>query len=390
MQQDLIVHFFHARSFPELAAAVRSKVPAVLERWEKIIKELLPAADELTRNQLRNALPDTLEHLAKALETRDSTPRAMLKDSQEHGVCRFVQSYNLAELLIEYDMLRPILMEESARQLGRELALAEVIALNMGVDLAARRSILVFVDHQRRELASSANAQAKYLSFMAHDVRGGLNAILLSAEVMRQELEQDPKYAQAVSDVDTIRRNILDTVATMDRFLKAEQLRSGKIKPRCEEIDLCRLAHDVVLQFKQLALAKGLELEADAPESCRVMADRDLILLVLQNLVQNAVKYTSRGKVEVTVKVGSAPKGTTIRVKDEGPGMAADRLEQLFSPFVRGETRSGDGGVGLGLFIARQAADVLGATLEAQSESGRGTMFTLHLPAGKESDGVTE
>ena len=180
-----------------------------------------------------------------------------------------MQSYNLAELLIEFDMLRPILMEEAGRQLARELALAEVIALNMGVDLAARRSILVFVDHQKRELATSANAQAKYLSFMAHDVRGGLNAILLSAEVLRQELEGDPKYSQAVCDVDTIRRNILDTVATMDRFLKAEQLRSGKVKPKHEEIDLCRLAHDVVLQFRQQALAKGLELEADAPNRAR-------------------------------------------------------------------------------------------------------------------------
>ena len=381
MKQDLIVQFFHARSFPELAAAVRAKVPAVLARWETVIKELLPAADELTRNQLRDALPDTLEHLAKALETQHSSPKAMLQDSQEHGVCRFVQSYNLAELLIEFDMLRPILMEESARHLRRELALAEVIALNMGVDLAARRSILVFVDHQNRELATSANAQAKYLSFMAHDVRGGLNAILLSAEVMRQELEQDDKYAQAVSDVDTIRRNILDTVATMDRFLKAEQLRSGKVKPKHEEIDLCRLAHDVALQFKQQALAKGVDLDVDAPDSCTVMTDRDLILLVLQNLVQNAVKYTAKGKVELAVKVAAAAKGTTIRVTDQGPGIAAERLEQLFSPFVRGETRSGDGGVGLGLFIARQAADVLGATLEAQSEAGRGTTFTLHLPA---------
>jgi signal transduction histidine kinase len=378
MKQDLIVHFFNARSFPELAAAVRAKSPAVLERWERIIKELLPAADELTRNQLRNALPDTLEHLAKALETQHSTTKALLEDSQEHGVCRFVQSYNLSELLIEFDMLRPILMEETSRHLERELHVGEVIALNMGVDLAARRSILVFVDQQKQELATSANAQAKYLSFMAHDVRGGLNAILLSAEVMRQELEQDPKYAQAVSDVDTIRRNILDTVATMDRFLKAEQLRNGKVKPKHEEVDLCRLVHDVVLQFKQQALAKGLELEADAPESCMVTTDRDLILLVLQNLLQNAVKYTSRGKVEVAVSAG---RGTTIRVSDQGPGIAAERLEQLFSPFVRGEMRSGDGGVGLGLFIARQAADVLGATLEAQSQAGRGTTFTLHLPA---------
>lgn len=384
MKQDLILHFFHARSFPELAGAVRAKVSTVLERWEKVIKELLPSADELTRTQLRNALPDTLENLARALETQHSTPKALLLDSQEHGVCRFVQSYNLAELLVEFDILRPILMEETARHLSRELSLGEVIALNMGVDLAARRSILVFVDYQKRELATSANAHAKYLSFMAHDVRGGLNAILLSAEVLRGELSGDPKYSQAVTDVDTIRRNILDTVSTMDRFLKAEQLRSGKVKPKRESIDLCKLAHDVVLQFKQEAVAKGLELDADAPASCTVTTDRELVLLVLQNLVQNAVKYARGGRVTVSVGVRPAPVGTTISVSDQGPGIPIDRLEQLFAPFVRGEDRghgAGHGGVGLGLFIARQAADVLGATLEAQSEAGRGATFTLHLPA---------
>jgi signal transduction histidine kinase len=289
-----------------------------------------------------------------------------------------VQSYNLAELLVEFDLLRPILMEEAAKHLSRELSLGEMIALNMGVDLCSRRSVLVFVDHQKRELATSAHAQAKYLSFMAHDVRGGLNAILLSAEVLRTELEGDPKYAQAVSDVDTIRRNILDTVSTMDRFLKAEQLRSGKVTAKHEEVDLCRLAHDIVMQYKQQAVAKGLEIEAEAPSSCAVTTDRELVLMVLQNLVQNAVKYASGGRVSVRVGVGAS--GNTVSVSDEGPGIAAERLGQLFAPYVRGDVRAGDGGVGLGLFIARQAADVLGATLEAQSEAGRGTTFTLRLP----------
>jgi signal transduction histidine kinase len=381
MKNDLILHFFHARSFPELAGAVRTKAPAVLERWEKVIKEILPSADELTRTQLRDSLPDTLENLAKGLEASHFTPKALLLDSQEHGICRYAQSYNLAELLVEFDILRPILMEETGRHLARELSLGEVIALNMGVDLAARRSILVFVDYQKRELASSANSQAKYLSFMAHDVRGGLNAILLSAEVLRGELEGDPRYHHVVTDVDTIRRNILDTVATMDRFLKAEQLRSGKVKAKREEVDLCRVAHDVVLQFKQQAVQKGLELEADAPDSCIVSTDRELVMQVLQNLVQNAVKYAQSGKVSIHVATRPAPDGATISVADQGPGIPAQRLQQLFTPFVRGETHAGQSGVGLGLFIARQAAEVLGARLEAQSEPGQGTTFTLHLPA---------
>ncbi|HEY7120781.1 MAG TPA: HAMP domain-containing sensor histidine kinase [Tepidisphaeraceae bacterium] len=377
--KDLILHFFQAKSFPELAVAVRARAAVVLLRWENAVKEILPSADELTRTQLRNALPDTLENLAAALESNHANPtRALLDDSQEHGAMRCVQSYNLAELLVEFDVLRPILMEEAALHMKRDITLGEVIALNMGVDLAARRSVLAFVNHQRVELEAAANAHAKYLSFMSHDVRGGLNAILLSTDVLYQDLRDQPQFAQALADVAMIKRNILDTVATMDRFLKAEQLRSGRVAPRLADVDLRELVQDLGTQFRHQAAAKGIQVTIDAGDDGIIRSDRELLATILQNLVGNAIKYSTRGEVKVTVRKGHGS-GTSIAVVDQGPGIDPQRLDQLFTPFVRGETH-GQTGIGLGLFIARQAAEVLGATLRAESKLGEGTTFTLTLP----------
>jgi signal transduction histidine kinase len=376
--KDLILHFFQAKSFPDLAAAVRARASIVLLRWENAAKEILPSADELTRAQLRNSLPDVLENLAAALaSTKPSTARTLLEDGHEHGAVRFVQSYNLTELLIEFDVLRPILMEEAALHMKRDVTLGEVIALNMGVDLAARRSVLAFVEHQRAELRQAAEAHAKYLSFMSHDVRGGLNAILLTADVLHHQLADEPQFSEALSDVEMIKRNILDTVATMDRFLRAEQLRSGKVKPKVSDVDLKTIVHELGAQFRHQAIAKGLRIRIDGEQDGVIRTDRELLLTVLQNLVGNAIKYADHGEVTVAVKHDAG--GAEIAVRDQGPGMDPEQLERLFAPFVRGETH-GQSGVGLGLFIARQAAEILGATLRADSKLGHGTTFHLRLP----------
>jgi signal transduction histidine kinase len=376
--KDLILHFFQARAFPELAAAVRARAAVVLARWEAAVKEILPTADELTQTDLRNSLPDTLENLADALESSKASPtRVLLSESQEHGAMRFVQSYNLTELLIEFDMLRPILMEECALFMKRDITLGEIIALNMGVDLASRRSVLCFVNHQKRELEAAANAHAKYLSFMSHDVRGGLNAILLSTDVLYHEMSDQDQFTEALSDLDTIKRNILETVATMDRFLRAEQLRSGKVVPKRAPVDLLGLANEIAAQHRHQNGGHGLRIEATSVDGTVVETDRELVMTILQNLVGNAVKYG--GGSEVLIRVSPAGAGKTVAVRDAGPGIPPERLEQLFAPFVRGDTK-GQSGVGLGLYIARQAAEILGATLAAESKVGAGTTFSLTLP----------
>src|SRR5206468_2499103 len=123
------------RSYPELAAALRARSGRILERWAQAVRQALPAADELTFTQLRDNLPKLLEQMADALAATGPKPAdAMAASSGEHGGTRFHQKYDLAEVLAEYSLLRRMVVDETAAELGRPLALDESLALNLGTD----------------------------------------------------------------------------------------------------------------------------------------------------------------------------------------------------------------------------------------------------------------
>src|SRR5689334_15687210 len=113
---------------PEVAAILRSRADHILGKWRKAVVSMLPQADELTRKQLENSIPQLLVELADALEA--NTPaqtRKLREDAPSHGETRFHQNFNLNELLIEYHLLRRILLEEIGGQLSRGVTTDEVI-----------------------------------------------------------------------------------------------------------------------------------------------------------------------------------------------------------------------------------------------------------------------
>ena len=273
---------------------------AHLQRFHTSIREVLPTADELTLNELLDSLPQTLEDLALAIDTsRGPNQRKFLRDSNEHGVCRFHQSYNLSELLVEYNILRSIVLEEVTAELARPMTVEELCGLNAGIDASSRKAVEGFVAHQKEEIRSSSEAHSKYLSFLSHDLRGNLNGILLMLEVLRRELSGNEQFKESLEDLDLMRRSILDTVATMDRFLHAERFRRGKVEVKLAPVNLAKLIGDVVNQFSQQAKEKGVEISCDSSACKDIISDRDLLAMILQNLISNAVKYSRQGEVRI-------------------------------------------------------------------------------------------
>jgi len=367
--------------FPELADAVRHCKTAVIDQWEATVREVLPAANELTVQDIRNSLPDTIEQMAAALEADDPRPtKDLMELANVHGESRFDQNFNLGELMIEYSLLRPILTGQTAQCLARELTIKEVQALNLAVDVSCRRGVITYVNQQKAELHALVEAQTKYLSFLSHDLRGGLNGVLLMIEVLKRDLQEEPKFARSIEDLDVMRRQILETVGTMDRFLHAERFRKGKVQIKPADVNLRRLVDEIAGQFAYQAKDKHLEIASDVADGLRVVSDRELISMILQNLLGNAIKYSRRGQVRIVATSDGPDKAARLSVIDHGPGIAPEKLTQMFQPFNRGETH-GQAGSGLGLSIARQAADLLGARLWAESEVGKGSKFHLDLPA---------
>lgn len=369
-------------SYPELAQVARAATGAIVDRWTTELKRQVHRAGLLDRSQLRDNLPVTLEQIADALLKVEARPVEQLEDSAEsHGSTRFHQDYDLQDLMTEYALLRPIVLAEVGQRLGRSPSIDEAVALNLAIDLSMHHGVLRFDAHKKNQLRASNEAQSKYLSFLSHDLRGGLNGVLLMLEVLRRDLTKEPKFAESLEDLEVMRRSILDTVATMDRFLHAEKFRRGRVQVKPAPVDLDALVKDVAGQFQYQAEEKGLRLELDVQPAARVKSDRELLTLILQNLIGNAVKYTSKGTVRVSVRRSEAPPDSCrVSVADQGPGIPAEKLEGLFAPFTRGETH-GQSGSGLGLTIARQAADLLRARLWADSAPGKGTVFHLEVPS---------
>jgi len=378
MLQDATLDLLRFQSFPLIAAAIDIRMEAILDRWQKLVRQKMPTADELTLTQLRDELPIVLNELSQTLAADDGSHFDRLKEvAQDHGQVRFHQSFNIGELLVEYGILRSVLLDEVTAHLGKDMTVAQSAALNMGIDITIRNGVMRFTSFQEQQLKLVVEAQSKTLAFLSHDLRGGLNGVLLMVEVLKRELAGETRFQDSVHDLDAMRQSILDTVATMDRFLHAERFRQGKVQPHNTTIHLDALLNDLSTHFRLLASAKGIELTVAVAGQLTVFVDKDLLLLIVQNLLSNAIKYSPKGKVALKAELNPAGK-VRISVSDNGPGIAPERVANLFKPFTRGETH-GQEGVGLGLSIARQAADLIGASISVDSKPGGGSVFSIDL-----------
>jgi len=367
---------------PALAAALRASKRRILARWRDEVVRLIPKADEFTRQELDDSLPHVIDQMADAFEASEpAATERMILDAPAHGETRFRQDFRFDEMLAEYSIFRRVTVEEIVRNLGAGLTVTQCIELNQAVDIALRQAAIGFYEHQAGQLRAEASAMAKYLSFLSHDLRGGLNGAMLMIEVLRRDLFADSKYAYSVEDLDMMRRSMLDTVATMDRFLSAEKLRRGRMPVKVETVDVAALFRDVA---KTLAheTGAGQHVEIDPGAAPELRSDRELLTNIIQNLLSNAIKYGRGQPVRLTATCAPGlgeDVSCRLSVIDHGPGIAPERMASLFAPFTRGETY-GQKGVGLGLFIARQAADLLGARLWAESTPGQGAAFHLDVP----------
>ena len=368
------------QALPEVAAALRASADRILDRWRQSVIDTLPQADELTRKQFDNSVPALLRELADALASSKPAPtEKLIADAPVHGAVRFHQQFNLNELLIEYHLLRRVVIEEVCSHLNRPLTPVECVGLNTGIDVALRQAAVAFAKQQAEELTNEANSMAKYLSFLSHDLRGGLNGAILMIEVLKRDLANEPRFAESINDLDMMRRSMLDTVATMDRFLHAERLRRGKLPVKLANVDLANLFRQIIRSAHYPLQDKKATVKTDVRVQQPVRTDGDVVAIILTNLLSNAIKY-SPASSEIGISAEPMTDGIVrISVADRGPGIPPEKMSQLFAAFERGETY-GQKGTGLGLTIARQAAELLGAKLSAESKPGEGAMFHLDLP----------
>ena len=224
------------------------------------------------------------------------------------------------------------------------------------------------VDEVRRDFVANAS----------HELRTPLTSIRGFVEALEDGGLEDTPTARRF--LEKIRTHADRMAALVADLLELSRLESGERPPHWERVDAEGVVDDVVGALAGLAGAKRIEVATDVKVET-VETDRERLRGMLENLVENALKYTpTEGRVSVTAR---ADDGVAVfEVADDGPGIAAEHLPRIFERFYRvDKARSRElGGTGLGLSIVKHLAESLGGTVEVTSEPGRGSRFTVRLP----------
>lgn len=232
---------------------------------------------------------------------------------------------------------------------------------------------------QARDEAQAANrAKSAFLATMSHEIRTPLNGVIGMAQAMTND-QLTPAQQERI---EVIRQSGETLLAILNDVLDLAKIEAGKLDLEITEFDLTRLVAGAHGAFTALAERKGLDfsLAVEPQARGRYRSDSTRIRQILYNLISNALKFTDEG--EVAVRVAAAPEGLQIEVRDTGCGMSEEVLGRLFGRFEQADpsTTRRFGGTGLGLAISRELADLLGASLTAESAPEGGSRFVLTLP----------
>jgi signal transduction histidine kinase len=231
-----------------------------------------------------------------------------------------------------------------------------------------------------REQAEAANsAKSRFLGTVSHELRTPLNAIFGMAALLRGGGLQGDQLRQ-LDGIDASSRQLARLV---DDLLDITRIEEGVFALRSAPFPLLRTLEGLLEQWTRRARMEGLELRhsIDPGAPILVMGDRDRLVQVLTNLVDNAIKFTERGWVQFTL-LAPPDEALIFEVRDSGPGIVAQDLPFVFERFERGSAARRDvlPGVGLGLAICRQLIELMGGSITVSSSLGEGSSFRFELP----------
>jgi len=394
----LVIAFGFSRSVSRPIAELRDVAQAIaagdIER-----RPTLSAPGEV--GDLAVALHRMTEQLAtrmNALETEDALLNAVI-DSLDEGIAAISGRAEVvrlngsarrllgveAKVPFSIDMLpRERLIRDSVRAaMGgaptdpAELSLGERTLLITARPIPDGGAVLAIMDLTTRRRLETIRRD--FVANVSHELKTPLTVIGGFAETLR---DRDLPDAERTRFLETIESNTRRMQRIVDDLLDLSRYESGAWVPNVSSNDLAGVVTDSFTAVSRTAEEKGLTLSFQAaPEARRIDADPTALRQIIANLIENAVRHTSRGGVTVSAEA-PANGGTTIRVSDTGTGIPIEHLGRIFERFYRvdsGRAR-GEGGTGLGLAIVRHLVEAHGGSVRAESIVGQGTTITVHFP----------
>jgi signal transduction histidine kinase len=269
------------------------------------------------------------------------------------------------------------------RALGQEReshgAAAKLILSQMDTQVGDAKSRLSDEIVQHSKTKVSLTTRDEFLAIVSHDLRNPMGAISSCAEMLLEEPTAGRMDAETKQWIEFIKRNVDTSLRMISDILDMERLAENKLELQCKEYNLASVIKEAVENFVYVASAKRTLIRVlPTPLAHNISFDRDRILQVLSNLINNALKFTPDGG-SIVVKTEVIGKEIVVSVWDTGPGIPDEKMKLIFERFAQ-LSSSDRRGLGLGLYISKMLVEAHSGRIWVESKLGKGSTFFFTLP----------
>ena len=312
--------------------------------------------DRLIGQNVADVLPETISDIARDVDGEAEAPTE-------------------AEIVQQNGTTIPVEIEEREVTVGDGTVLVRAVR-----DISKRKEWENEILHAKREAEQVAQLKSNLVNNMSHELRTPITNITGYAEVIMDEA--DGPHEKFAAQIRESGKRLSDTLQSV---LDMAQIEAGTLDVLVREVSVANVVQEVVNRHKEKIDGAALTVEVDLPGDIALMTDRTLLYRILNNLVQNAIKFTDEGTVGVNVT--PTARGIQLVVWDTGVGIAPEFRPHLFDPFKQeseGVAREYEG-AGLGLSLTKHMVHILDGTIEVESTKGEGSEFTVELPSQAEA-----
>jgi signal transduction histidine kinase len=361
----------------DLADVIVERREEILRRWMTLVQgRITPEA--MPGTELLDQVPVFLEGIVALLREKGPPSAEVGAAAAEHGEQRLRLGFSLDAVVREYGALRNAIVAMAQHE-DVQVTPAELQIVFDCIIAGIASAVNQYTQQRDAELRRQAN---EHFAFVAHELRGPLSSASIAVALLRRH----GQLPVSVPAVGALERGLERAVKLIDQDLDVARGMSGVALDR-RPTKVRRLLEDECDSVLAEAQDRHIEIAVDAPAELTVEVDRRLTASAVGNLLRNAVKYSrDGGKVDVRAAVVNGR--VTIEIEDACGGLPPGAVEKAFSPFVRFNDRPG--GYGLGLAIAKQAADAHGGGIRIQNLPGKGCIFALELPGVLAATGDSE